>query len=141
AKARGDRHGRAVAERLTGLVAHARGDLATARAALERSIELAVDDTDPAAVIASGTALALTMAAEGAVDDAVATGTAAIERCRQIGDRHLEAAVENHLADLLHAAGRSEASMDHLKRAVVLFAEVGEGGLEPDAGIWALAAW
>jgi hypothetical protein len=31
--------------------------------------------------------------------------------------------------------------MDHLKRAVALFAEVGEAGPEPEPGIWALAAW
>ena len=54
---------------------------------------------------------------------------------------HLEAAVENHLADILHAAGRRDESMVHLKRAVALFAEVGEGAPERDPGIWALAAW
>ncbi len=66
-----------------------------------------------------------------------------IDGCRRIGDRHLEAAVENHLADLLHAAGRESDSMDHLKRAVALFAEIGDAGAgpEPDPGIWALAAW
>ena len=31
--------------------------------------------------------------------------------------------------------------MDHLKRAVALFAEIGEGEPEPEPGIWALAAW
>jgi hypothetical protein len=33
--------------------------------------------------------------------------------------------------------------MDHLKRAVALFAEIGDAGAgrEPDPGIWALAAW
>jgi hypothetical protein len=65
----------------------------------------------------------------------------AIEACRRIGDRHLEAAVENHLADVLHDAGRDADSMDHLKRAVALFAEIGEGEPERDPGIWALAAW
>jgi DNA-binding SARP family transcriptional activator/tetratricopeptide (TPR) repeat protein len=141
AQADGDRHGVGVAERLVGMVAHARGDHAAARAALERSLALASDDPDPMAAIAAETALALAMAADGAVDEAIRTATAAIERCRLIGDRHLEAAVENHLADLLHAAGRAEASMDHLKRAVALFAEVGERTSEPEPGIWALAAW
>ncbi len=137
----GDPHGGGVAERLAGLVAHGRGDHAAARVALERSVALAADDPDPNAAIAAGTALALTLAADGAVDEAVATADAAIDLCRRIGDRHLEAAVENHLADLLHEAGRSEDSMAHLKRAVVLFAEVGEGAPERDPGIWALAAW
>ncbi len=141
AEADGDRHGVGVAERLVGMVAHARGDHAVARVALERSLSLALDDPDPTAAIAAETALALAMAADGAVDEAIQTATAAIERCRRIGDRHLEAAVENHLADLLHEAGRTEVSMDHLKRAVALFAEVGERAPEPEPGIWALAAW
>jgi tetratricopeptide (TPR) repeat protein len=141
AQAVGDRHGGGVAERLAGLVAHGRGDLAMARASLERSVALAGDDPDRTAAIAAGTALALTLAAAGAVDEAVAAAATAIDLCRRIGDRHLEAAVENHLADLLHDAGRGEDSMAHLKRAVVLFAEIGEGAPEPDPGIWALAAW
>ena len=41
------------------------------------------------------------------------------------GDRHREAALENNLADLFHAAGRTEESMEHLKRAVAIFSEVG----------------
>jgi len=141
AEAEGDPHGSGVAERLVGLVAQARGDLPSARLALERSAALAADDPDPTAAIAAVTALALAMAADGALDSAVETAAAAIEACRRIGDRHLEAAVENHLADVLHGAGREEAAMDHLKRAVALFAEVGEGAPERDPGIWALAAW
>jgi tetratricopeptide (TPR) repeat protein len=130
-----------VAERLVGLIAQARGDLTTARSALQRSVALAADDPDPTASIAAVTALALTLAAEGAVDEAVQTAQDAIEACRRIGDRHLEAAVENHLADLLHDAGRHDDSMIHLKRAVALFAEVGGSEPEPAPGIWALAAW
>ncbi len=49
--------------------------------------------------------------------------------------------MENHLADLLHDAGREADSMEHLKRAVALFAEVGEGEADRDPGIWGLAAW
>jgi DNA-binding SARP family transcriptional activator/tetratricopeptide (TPR) repeat protein len=129
------------AERLRGLVARAAGDLAGAREALERSVALAADDPDPTAWIAAMTALALTLAAAGSVDQAVATAEAALEACRRIGDRHLEAAVENHLADMLHDAGRPDDSMDHLKRAVAIFAEIGEGAPERDPGIWGLAAW
>jgi DNA-binding SARP family transcriptional activator/tetratricopeptide (TPR) repeat protein len=136
-----DRHLAGVAERLVGLIAQARGDAPRALAALERSLDLAADDPDPTASIAALTALALTLAAAGSVDEAVATATAAAETCRRIGDRHLEAAVENHLADICHEAGRAEASMAHLKRAVALFAEIGEGAPQQDPGIWALAAW
>jgi tetratricopeptide (TPR) repeat protein len=127
---REDPHLAGVAERLVGLVAQVRGDLAEARGSLERSVELAADDPDPTASIAAVTALALTLAAGGAVDDAVRTAAGAIEACRRIGDRHLEAAIENHIADILHDARRHDDSMVHLKRAVTLFAEVGEA--EPD---------
>jgi hypothetical protein len=48
--------------------------------------------------------------------------------------------LHNNLADLLHAAGRQEESMEHLKRAVEIFAEVGERGeLQPE--IWELVEW
>jgi ATP/maltotriose-dependent transcriptional regulator MalT len=87
------------------------------------------------------TALALVLAASGEMDAALAVADDAIAACRRIGDRHLEAAVENHVADMLHEAGRPDDSMAHLKRAVALFAEVGDPTLERDPGIWALAAW
>jgi hypothetical protein len=65
---------------------------------------------------------------------------AAIAECRRIGDRHLEAAVENHIADLLHAVGREDKAMVHLRRAVEAFAEVGGSPADPDPGIWMLSA-
>ena len=65
---------------------------------------------------------------------------AALALCVALGDRHREAALHNNLADLLHAAGRREESMTHLKRAVEIFAEVGEEGeLQPE--IWKLVEW
>ncbi len=136
-----DPHLSGVAERLVGLVAWSRDDLVEARRALERAVTLAGDDPDPTALIAAVTALAITLAASGAVDEALATSETAIEACRRIGDRHLEAAVENHVADILHDGGRQDDAMVHLKRAVALFAEIGEGAPQPDPGIWALAAW
>jgi DNA-binding SARP family transcriptional activator/tetratricopeptide (TPR) repeat protein len=137
----GDPHLAGLAERLVGLIAQGQGDLARAQEALGRSVALAADDPDPTASIAALAALALAQAAGGSVEEGVATATAAIEGCRRIGDRHLEAAVENHLADMLHEAGHSDDSMVHLKRAVALFAEIGDTGPERDPGIWTLAAW
>ena len=126
---------------MLGLVARAEGDLDTAAVALRQAVLLAADDPDPTALIAALTGLALVKAAAGSVDEAIATADEAIGACRRIGDRHLEAAVENHLADILHDAGRHEESMVRLKRAVALFAEVGLGESGRDPGIWALAAW
>ena len=65
----------------------------------------------------------------------------ALELCSEQGDRHREAALHNNLADLLHQSGREPESMEHLKRAVTIFAEVGdgEGGMQPE--VWKLVEW
>jgi hypothetical protein len=49
--------------------------------------------------------------------------------------------VENNLADQLHAAGRHDEAMAHLKSAVSLFAEIGgtSDALEPE--VWKLVTW
>ena len=100
----------------------------------------ATDPDDPTARIAALTGLALAEAAAGDVDEALRHGATAVELCRQIGDRHLEGAVENHLADILHAGSRDDEAMLHLRRAVEAFAEVGGDPLAADPGIWMLSA-
>lgn len=137
----GERSGASAAYRLLGLVARERGELAAARFELERSLALADPDLDPPVAIAASNALALVEASLGDRAAAIARLETALEACRRTGDLHLEAAVENNLADQLHAAGRTDEAMDHLKRAVALFAEVGgrPGELEPE--IWKLVAW
>ena len=57
------------------------------------------------------------------------------------GDRHREAALENNLADLHHAAGQPEEAMDHLKRAVAIFTEVGADEATRLPEIWKLVSW
>ena len=129
--------------RLKGLVAHRAGDAPTARRALVRSLALAdaTADDDPGPAIAARNALALVEADEGDHAAAIDLLEDALTACRRTGEPHLEAAVENNLADQLHAAGRTEEAMAHLKRAVALFAEVGgrPGELEPE--IWKLVTW
>jgi tetratricopeptide (TPR) repeat protein len=129
------------ASRLGGLVALRRGDLATARDLLARSVAAVAVDDDPGAGIAARNALALVEAADGDREAAVVLLEEALAECRRTGETHLEAAVENNLADQLHALGRGDEAMVHLKRAVALFAEVGgtPGELEPE--IWKLVSW
>ena len=127
------------AHRSLGLISLASGDAPTASAESERAVA-ATDPDDPTARIAALTGLALAEAAAGDVDEALRHGTAAVELCRQIGDRHLEGAVENHLADILHAGSRDDEAMLHLRRAVEAFAEVGGDPLAADPGIWMLSA-
>ena len=138
-----DRRVDASVARLAGLVAHRAGDPDAARVALTRSLELAdaAGDDDPGPAIAARNALAIVEAEQGDRAAAIALLEDALAACRRTGEPHLEAAVENNLADQLHAAGRTEEAMTHLKRAVALFAEVGgrPGELEPE--IWKLVTW
>ncbi len=77
----------------------------------------------------------------GQIERALTLVEAAVALCASQGDRHREAALHNNLADLLNAAGMSEASMSHLKQAVTIFAEIGvdSGNWQPD--IWKLTEW
>jgi tetratricopeptide (TPR) repeat protein len=147
------------AEDLLGIVARNRGDLAAARGHLERALA-AIDAADasapqanPATLMAPGNladpgvriaalnTLALVCADGGQLDRALALTREALVLCQRQGDRHHQAALENNLADLLHASGRPDEALDHLRRAVTLFAEVGgrPGELEPE--IWKLVEW
>ena len=65
----------------------------------------------------------------------------ALEACTLTGDRHREAALHNNLADLYHALGQAEQAMDHLRRAVVIFTEIGEEGGTANPEIWKLMEW
>ena len=127
------------AHRSLGLISLALGDAKTAR--LESELAVAAPDRFvPAADVAALTGLALAEAADGEIEASVEHGMAAVELCRQIGDRHLEGAVENHLADILHEAGREDESMVHLRRAVEAFAEIERDPAEFGPGIWMLSA-
>jgi hypothetical protein len=77
---------------------------------------------------------------DGELDEAIALTRSALELCAQQGDRHREAALLNTLADVLQDAGRAEDAMRELKRAVVIFAEVGATE-EPQPEIWKLVEW
>jgi DNA-binding SARP family transcriptional activator len=138
--AAGDERALAQAHNVLGVLASGNGDLDGARHHLERSLALAESLEDPAARVAALNNLALAYANGGELGQALESAEAALALCVALGDRHREAALHNNLADLLHAADRQEESMAHLKRAVEIFAEIGEEGeLQPE--IWKLAEW
>jgi DNA-binding SARP family transcriptional activator len=140
AEASGDERALAQAHNVLGVLASSSGDLDGARHHLKQSLALAEALEDPAARIAALNNLALACANGGELEQALKSAEAALALCIALGDRHREAALHNNLADLLHAAGRQEGSMTHLKRAVEIFAEVGEEGeLQPE--IWKLVEW
>jgi tetratricopeptide (TPR) repeat protein len=122
-------------------VALAGNELEAARTSLRRSLELAGRGADPGLAIAAANALALAEAAAGEHDAAVRLLETALEQSRESGSRHLEAAIENNLADVLHAAGRQGDSMEHQRRAAALFAEVGGMPDLLDPAIWQLTVW
>jgi DNA-binding SARP family transcriptional activator/Tfp pilus assembly protein PilF len=141
AKAVNDLPGVARAEDLLGILARGQGDLVAAQAHLERSCEAAAASADPGPRIAALNSLALVHADVGHRDRAVELTRDALVLCERQGDRHRQAALENNLADLLRADGRSEEAMEHLKRAVAIFAEVGGQPDELQPEIWKLIEW
>ncbi len=85
--------------------------------------------------------LALVCRSSGAIERAIELTEEALALCVSQGDRHREAALQNNLADLFHAAGDSEAAMSHLKQSVSIYAEIGveAGTYRPE--IWMLVEW
>ena len=73
--------------------------------------------------------------------EALALTESALALCAAYGDRHREAALENNLADLHHAAGDEDDAMTHLKRAVAIFTEVGADEATRLPEIWKLVSW
>ena len=124
-----------------GSIARSQGDFVAARALLERAHATSSDLPDLGLRIAVLNTLALVEAAAGERARAVELTGQALELCVRLGDRHRQAALENNLADLHRAEGREDEAMEHLKRAVVIFAEIEgrPGVLEPE--IWKLVEW
>jgi DNA-binding SARP family transcriptional activator len=136
-----DAAGIARAEDVLGILARRRGDLAAARAHLERALDAADPTTRAGLRVAALNTLALVLADAGDHAAAIGLTEEALGHCERLGDRHRQAALESNLADLLHADGREAESREHQRRAVVLFAEIAgtPGELEP--GVWQLVEW
>ena len=139
ADAAADRQAQAQAHNMLGMLARSRGELAAAREELERSLELA-DEQGPAQAAALNN-LALVERDAGELGRARELTERALELSVAHGDRHREAALENNLADLHHAAGHPDEAMDHLKRAVAIFTEVGADEATRLPEIWKLVSW
>ena len=106
---------------------------------LERSLALArrSSATIPPQAAALNN-LALVRRDAGELAEALELTESALSLCAAYGDRHRQAALENNLADLHHAAGRGDEAMTHLKRAVALFSEVGADEATRLPEIWKL---
>ncbi len=130
----------AQAHNVLGMLAGRRGDDAEAITHLELGASIARSAGDAGAETAALNNLALAVRSSGNPVRAIALTTTALELSVRQGDRHREAALRNNLADLLRSEGRDAEAIEELKRAVAIFAEIGEPGkLEPE--IWKLSEW
>ena len=116
-------------------------DLAEARSHLEQSLAVATQLNSPMLRVAALNNLAHHWQKSGNLEEAIACAQAALDLCITLGDRHREAALHNHLADLLHAADRSTEATAHVRQAVLIYAEIGveAGVVQPE--IWKLTEW
>ena len=136
-----DLHGLAQAHNILGILARNCGDLDGAVRHLALSLASAETLANPGMRSAALNNLALVRGAGGEHEQAIAMAMEGLALCQRVGDRHREAALHNNLADLLHAAGRPEEAMAHLKKAVVIFAEIGVGAGDAQPEIWKLTEW
>ncbi|MDQ3632027.1 MAG: tetratricopeptide repeat protein [Actinomycetota bacterium] len=106
-----------------------------------RTLALARELGDDPSQAAALNNLALVRRDAGDLGQGLELTTEALRLCVACGDRHREAALENNLADICHAAGDEEASRDHLRRAVTIFSEVGADEATRLPEIWKLVSW
>jgi len=126
---------------LLGILARTQGDFDLALEHLTESLSYARQLDNPGAQIAALNNLALAQTDQDEYDQAISTLEGALAQCRTLGDRHLEAALCNNLADVLRASGQMEASIEQLKQAVTIFAEIGQNVDDWEPEIWKLMEW
>jgi tetratricopeptide (TPR) repeat protein len=121
------------------LAAH-EGDREAAARHLRGSLAQARGLTDKSAAVAALNNLARLLAEAGDLAGALPLAEEALAVGSELGDAHRVAALHTNLADLLHAAGRREAALTHLKESARRFASVDSGGpARPE--IWTLVEW
>lgn len=112
-----------------------------ARGHLLASLTLAEQLSDPMAKLAAFHNLAIVYRREGELAEAIRLTSEALKLSGISGDRHREAALHNAMADLLHESDEQESSMEHLRKAVMIYAEIGvdSGVVRPE--VWKLSEW
>ena len=136
-----DKLAQAQTHNVLGILARADEDFELARHHLEQSFSLAQDVGEPSAQIAALNNLALVHAAKGDHQQAISAAQNALKLCILQGDIHRQAALLNNLADLFHATNQSDIAMQHLKKAVALFSQIGTQGDSMKPEIWKLVEW
>jgi predicted ATPase/DNA-binding SARP family transcriptional activator len=131
----------AQAHNILGILASKQQKLEEAQHHLAHSLVLAEELNDQSMRVAALNNLALVCKSNGAIERALVLTQDALALCLSQGDRHRAAALHSNLADLFHAAGKSEDAMSHLEQSVSIFAEIGveAGTVWPE--IWKLVEW
>lgn len=141
AKKTGEQRALAQAYNILGILARSQDQPEVAIRHLELSLENARSIHDLATQTAALNNLAQVYEHQQDMARAIILVQSALELCTQQGDRHRQAALLNHLADLYHAAGQPELAMENLKKAVVLFSEIGHKAETQQPEIWMLTEW
>jgi tetratricopeptide (TPR) repeat protein len=141
AEAEKDLKALAQAQNLLGILARSDGQVDQALQHLEQSLFFAEQLDNPEGEIAALNNLALAQADLDEYSAALKTISLAIEKTVLLGDRHLEAALRSNFADILRAAGDSEAAFEQLKAAAAIFAEIDQSAENWEPEIWKLVEW
>jgi predicted ATPase len=128
-------------QNLLGILARADQKYEIALGHLEKSLSYTLQLEDPQGKIAALNNLALAQADLDDMQAALETIFQAIDETSLLGDRHLEAALRSNYADILRAAGDTDAALQQLKQAAVIFAEIGQSAESWEPAIWKLVEW
>jgi tetratricopeptide (TPR) repeat protein len=128
-------------QNLLGILARSEQQYEKALGHLEQSLSYTHRLDNPQGQIAALNNLALAQADLGDAQTALETIHRAIGETLLLGDRHLEAALRSNYADILRAAGDTEAAILQLKHAAVIFAEIGQSAENWEPEIWKLVEW
>lgn len=126
---------------ILGILARSEGNFDAAIGHLDHSLAIAEKSQDPGMRVAALNNLALVYGAGKDLLKAIHLTEKALELCILQGDRHREAALHSNLADLLHETNQPEAAIEHLKKSVVIFAEIGENAEDLKPEVWKLVDW
>jgi len=128
-------------QNLLGILARSRQQYEQALGHLEQSLSYTLLLDNPQGQIAALNNLALAQADLGDTQAALETIHRAIDETLMLGDRHLEAALRSNYADILQADGQSEAAIQQLKQAAVIFTDIGQNVENWEPEIWKLVEW
>lgn len=135
----GDTLSMSQAKNVLGVLALAEEDHPSAFRYLDASRTLAHAAGSTELEVAALNNLARMYAQGGAIDEALGAAQQALDLGLAQGDLHRAASLHDHMADLLHLAGREAEAMEHLKAAAVAFGAVDEARLRPE--VWKLVSW